>query len=87
MKQIDMAYFTIGLEKDFYENYYKKYIVNNIVPRDENKQLRKYLNQFYYKYDEKSPCELHVAFTHDEANKAKAERYIKQHFVEKEREK
>lgn len=88
MKQIDMAYFTIGLEKDFYENYYKKYIVNNIVPsEDENKQLRKYLNQFYYKYNEKSPCELHVAFIHDEAIKAKAERYIKQHFVEKEREK
>lgn len=85
MKQIDMAYFTIGLEKDFYEKYYKTYIVNNIVPSgDENKKLRKYLNQFYYKFDAKSPCKLHVAFTHDEVN---TERYIKQNFVEKEREK
>ena len=73
MKIVDMAYFNMGMEKDF-KNYYQKYILTLNEPTpNEWKKVVKSIKQFYYKMNDKEDYEIHVGF---ECDKKQVDKFI-----------
>ena len=66
MKIVDMAYFDIGIEKEF-NRYYEKYIMTLKEPTSYDiwKKVVKCIRQFYYKLNENADYDIHVAFKCD----------------------
>ena len=67
MKIVDMAYFNMGMEKDFKEKYYENYIKTLKAPANEEewKKVVKSIKQFYYKMNDKEDYKIHVGFDCD----------------------
>ncbi len=65
MKIVDMAYFTIGIEKDF-EKHYKNYIAGgNPIPQGKWSDVVKSIKTVYYKLNKNSAQDIHVSFNCD----------------------
>ena len=84
MKLVDMAFFQIGLEKNFKEDYEKYILVEENLDKLDKatkdkklKEIKKSINQFYYKKDRGQKPDLHASFANDPSVKNNIDSFIK----------
>jgi hypothetical protein len=81
MKIVDMAYFTIGIEKGF-KKYYEEYILKDVVPKTQKEcnNFVKQLNMFYFSLkNTNEKADVYVSF---DCKKAIVEQYRIKHLDE-----